>query len=233
MLKMTGKSGTGQACAACKYQRRKCSADCPLAPYFPPDHPKLFLNAHKLFGVSNILRILRQVDDSQKKDAMKSIIYQSNAREKDPVHGCFGIIVMLQSRVERLRQELELVKSQIMFLQQLYAGPSNAAYDFPTAPPPQQQMQTLGCSHANWTCSCIPSTPYDVHALYRQHHHQQCYDSRISKLIEYEQRQVYSDSREAYESSAESSLKESQSMEHVAEHELKSAAALFTLTNEH
>lgn len=256
MLKMTCKSGTGQACAACKYQRRKCSPDCPLAPYFPPDQPKLFLNAHKLFGVSNILRILRQVDDTQKSDAMKSIIYQANAREKDPVHGCFGIIVMLQTQVERLRDELELVRSQILFLEQLYqnggAAATNGRDEFQTAAPPQQNQQlqlvqplaaacSMGVSHSalpsNWMCPCMPATTpystYDSHAMYRQQQQQQQqrYDFRPNKFLEYEQRQTYSDSREAYESSAESSLKESQSLEHMAEHELKSAAALFTLTN--
>ncbi|KAJ8553860.1 hypothetical protein K7X08_024538 [Anisodus acutangulus] len=45
-------------------------------------------------------------------------------------------------------------------------------------------------------------------------------------------RQSYIDSKEAYDSSSESSLKDTrQSVEHVAENELKSAAACFTLTS--
>ncbi|KAK9278208.1 hypothetical protein L1049_027769 [Liquidambar formosana] len=45
-------------------------------------------------------------------------------------------------------------------------------------------------------------------------------------------RQSYIDSKEAYESSSESSLKDTtQSLEHVAENELKSAAACFSLTS--
>ncbi|GLJ50907.1 hypothetical protein SUGI_1084120 [Cryptomeria japonica] len=40
---------------------------------------------------------------------MKSIIYQANAPEKDHVPGCFGIIVMLQAQVERLKEEIEIV----------------------------------------------------------------------------------------------------------------------------
>eukprot|EP00249_Psilotum_nudum_P031832 c46652_g1_i1 orf=154-438(+) len=93
---MAGNGGTTQACAACKYQRRKCTPECPLAPYFPADQPKQFMNVHRLFGVSNVLRLLRQIDPSKKSDAVKSIVYEAAAWEKNPVHGCLGIISMLQ-----------------------------------------------------------------------------------------------------------------------------------------
>ncbi|KAG9450379.1 hypothetical protein H6P81_010344 [Aristolochia fimbriata] len=110
---MTVKGGTSQACAACKYQRRKCSSDCALAKYFPADQPKLFQNAHKLFGVSNILKILKTVDPTQKGEAMKSIIAQANIRDKSPVHGCLGFIVHLQNQVQQAEQELEFVNTQL------------------------------------------------------------------------------------------------------------------------
>lgn len=106
-----------QACAACKYQRRKCSAECPLAPYFPPDQPKQFLNVHRLFGVSNVLRILRQVDPAMKGDTMKSIVYEADAWERDPVHGCLGLITFLQTQVENLRSQLDHTRSQIFLLE--------------------------------------------------------------------------------------------------------------------
>eukprot|EP00253_Pinus_taeda_P011400 PITA_11400 len=235
---MTGKGGIGQACAACKYQRRKCSPDCPLAPYFPPDQPRQFLNAHKLFGVSNILRILKQLpDDRQKSDAMKSMVYQANAREKDPVHGCFGIIVMLQTQVERLKEELELVRSQVMLLDQQFENkvdPYNS--NLPAQQHQQQHLQPLGNGAGVMPNSWIypsyvhsPYVGYDGQGIYR---HSNLRPSN-NLLLEYEPRQDYSDSKDAYESSAESSLKESQCLlEPVADHEqLKSAAALFTLTN--
>ncbi|KAI5068225.1 hypothetical protein GOP47_0016570 [Adiantum capillus-veneris] len=107
-----------QACAACKYQRRKCTPDCPLAPYFPPDQPKQFLNVHRLFGVSNVLRILRQVTPSLKADAIKSIVYEADAWERDPVHGCLGLISILQNQVDDLQLELVRARSQIFFLEQ-------------------------------------------------------------------------------------------------------------------
>ncbi|KAI5077773.1 hypothetical protein GOP47_0007597 [Adiantum capillus-veneris] len=111
-------STTAQACAACKFQRRKCLPDCPLAPYFPADQPKQFLNVHKLYGVSNTLRILKQVDPSKREDAMKSILYEAAAWDRDPVHGCYGIITLLQAQAEMLREELDYVRTQLRIHQQ-------------------------------------------------------------------------------------------------------------------
>jgi hypothetical protein len=115
---MTGAGGAiNTACAACKYQRRKCTADCPLSPYFPPDQPKRFQNVHKLFGVSNILRILKHVDPSKREDAVKSIAYEADTREKDPVHGCLGVITILQNQVSKLKDELAVARDQLYLLQ--------------------------------------------------------------------------------------------------------------------
>ncbi|XP_008779803.3 LOB domain-containing protein 11-like [Phoenix dactylifera] len=102
-----------QACAACKYQRRKCNPDCTLAPYFPADQQRQFLNAHRLFGVSNILKIIRHLDPVQRAEAMRSIIFQSNARAHDPVGGCYRIILELERQLERDSAELALVLRQL------------------------------------------------------------------------------------------------------------------------
>ncbi|GLJ05276.1 hypothetical protein SUGI_0015140 [Cryptomeria japonica] len=194
---MADKGSMGRACAACKYQRRKCSAECPLVPYFPPDQPKQFLNAHKLFGVSNILRILKQVNDTQKSDAMKTIIYQANARERDPVYGCFGIIVMLQTQIESLKEELGFVRRQVMLAeQQQYhnscgqqiqpvEGPESLSHDQPASTPA-------------WIYPNVQGSSYDGQQFYRQTD----YDiNRPNDVFEYEQtQQVYSESKEGHES---------------------------------
>ncbi|PIA62431.1 hypothetical protein AQUCO_00200445v1 [Aquilegia coerulea] len=117
---MTVKGGTNQACAACKYQRRKCSADCALAPYFPPDQPKMFQNAHKLFGVSNILKVLKGLLPHQRKEAMKSIIMHANIRDKFPVYGCFGVVKDLEYQFQQLCMELDAVSAQLAICRQQY-----------------------------------------------------------------------------------------------------------------
>lgn len=154
---MTLKGGTSQACAACKYQRRRCTSECPLAPYFPPHEQKMFQNAHKLFGVSNILKILKKLDPSQKSDAMKSIIYQANVRDENPVHGCWGKICQLKYQIWQAEEELHAVHTQLEMYRQYHqhqissmpdhdvtsqlelgmAPPSNALPLFNHSAPPQ------------------------------------------------------------------------------------------------
>ncbi|ESQ45772.1 hypothetical protein EUTSA_v10011007mg [Eutrema salsugineum] len=113
ILFMTLKGGTNGACAACKYQRRRCAADCPLAPYFPAEQPKLFQNVHRLFGVKGIVKILENLDEAQKPEAMKSIIFQSYVRDRNPVHGCLGITQHLQYMIWLAEEELKAVNSQL------------------------------------------------------------------------------------------------------------------------
>ncbi|GKV03609.1 hypothetical protein SLEP1_g15885 [Rubroshorea leprosula] len=101
------------ACASCKYQRRKCGPNCPLAPFFPAHLQREFLNAHRLFGVSNIVKITANLDPHQKKIAMNSIIYQGNVRAGDPVGGCYRIICDLQQQIDFATAQLEMVRTQI------------------------------------------------------------------------------------------------------------------------
>lgn len=106
-------NSTNQACAACKYQRRKCAPDCLLAPYFPHDRHRQFLNAHKLFGVSNITKIIKSLTPPEKDAAMHTIMFQSDARANDPVGGCYDIIRKLQYQIEYTKNELEIVLQQL------------------------------------------------------------------------------------------------------------------------
>ncbi|CAO2840194.1 unnamed protein product [Amaranthus hypochondriacus] len=108
-------SNGNQACAACKYQRRKCAPDCLLAPYFPHHRQREFLNAHKLFGVSNITKIIRDLTPTQKDQAMESIIFQSNMRAKDPVNGCLGLIRHLEYQITYYRSEFHAISQRIEY----------------------------------------------------------------------------------------------------------------------
>lgn len=106
-------NGTTQACAACKYQRRKCGTSCILAPYFPHDRQKQFLNAHKLFGVGKITNMIKNVPPHLRDHTMSSIIFQSDMRAMDPVGGCYRFIQQLQSQYEFYQAELHLTRQQI------------------------------------------------------------------------------------------------------------------------
>ncbi|KAI9086466.1 hypothetical protein K1719_031550 [Acacia pycnantha] len=284
---MTIKGGTTQACAACKYQRRKCTPECLLAPYFPAEQPKVFQNVHKLFGVSNIKKMLKTLDPAKRKIAMDSIICQANFREKYPVRGCYEEICRLRYQILRMKEECQAVHQQLKICRQHYHHHHQL--------PDQLELGITPCSNNNGLqlFDQMPQ-PQDYNNLVAatslpmsQHHHQQheAYDNPLyidSKdgvpnliwaehpyddnnscsmamqpqidashqplVIEQEvaedydeihpffyamdDRQSYVNSKEAYESSSEESLKDTaKRTQHVAENELKNAAACFSLTS--
>ncbi|PNX94613.1 LOB domain-containing protein 36-like [Trifolium pratense] len=100
-------------CAACKIQRRKCTQECIFAPYFPPDNPQKFAYVHKVFGASNVAKLLNEVNISQREDAVKSLAYEAEARLRDPVYGCVGLISHLQTKLRDLQNELVNAKKEL------------------------------------------------------------------------------------------------------------------------
>ena len=53
------KQGAVAPCAACKLLRRRCAPDCVFAPYFPADEPQKFAHVHRVFGASNVNKMLQ------------------------------------------------------------------------------------------------------------------------------------------------------------------------------
>ncbi|KAK1359680.1 Protein LATERAL ORGAN BOUNDARIES [Heracleum sosnowskyi] len=111
-------------CAACKFLRRKCVPDCIFAPYFPPEEPQKFANVHKIFGASNVTKLLNELLPHQREDAVNSLAYEAEARVRDPVYGCVGAISFLQMQVERLQDELDAANAELI----RYASGSNHRY---------------------------------------------------------------------------------------------------------
>ncbi|KAH9563507.1 hypothetical protein CY35_05G129000 [Sphagnum magellanicum] len=100
-------------CAACKLLRRRCAQECPFSPYFSPHEPQKFACVHKIFGASNISKMLMDVPESQRADAASSLVYEANARIRDPVYGCIGAISALQQQAQSLQAELNAVRQEI------------------------------------------------------------------------------------------------------------------------
>ncbi|BFG39021.1 hypothetical protein CerSpe_252950 [Prunus speciosa] len=101
------------ACASCKHQRRKCDETCEMAPYFPASRYSEFQNAQKIFGVSNIQKVMAMAAPDQRQAAAESIITEGNARKNDPVHGCLGIIRGLNAQIQGLERELHIMKHHL------------------------------------------------------------------------------------------------------------------------
>lgn len=46
-------------CAGCKLLRRRCTMDCIFVPYFPSTEPEKFAGVHRIFGASNVSKMLQ------------------------------------------------------------------------------------------------------------------------------------------------------------------------------
>lgn len=106
-------------CAACKFLRRKCQPECVFAPYFPPDQPQKFANVHKVFGASNVTKLLNELQPHQREDAVNSLAYEADMRLRDPVYGCVGVISLLQHQLRQLQMDLSCAKSELSKYQNL------------------------------------------------------------------------------------------------------------------
>ncbi|CAJ2644584.1 unnamed protein product [Trifolium pratense] len=111
---MASSSSYNSPCAACKFLRRKCMPGCIFAPYFPPEEPQKFANVHKIFGASNVTKILNELLPHQREDAVNSLAYEAEARVRDPVYGCVGAISFLQRQVQRLQKELDSANADLL-----------------------------------------------------------------------------------------------------------------------
>lgn len=100
-------------CAACKFLRRKCLPECVFAPYFPPDQPQKFVNVHKVFGASNVTKLLNDLHPNQREDAVTSLAYEAEMRLRDPVYGCVSVISLLQHQLKQLQMDLSCAKSEL------------------------------------------------------------------------------------------------------------------------
>ncbi|XP_038724128.1 LOB domain-containing protein 12-like [Tripterygium wilfordii] len=124
--------GGNSPCASCKLLRRRCAKDCIFAPYFPSEDPQKFAIVHKVFGASNVSKMLQEVPVHQRADAVSSLVYEATARLRDPVYGCVGAISYLQNQVSQLQMELAVSQAEMLCNIQMQHEPIGM---MPTTPP--------------------------------------------------------------------------------------------------
>ncbi|KAF2296417.1 hypothetical protein GH714_037848 [Hevea brasiliensis] len=61
---------------------KKVCTRMPFSPYFSPHEPQKFASVHKVFGASNVSKMLMEVPESQRADAANSLVYEANVRLK-------------------------------------------------------------------------------------------------------------------------------------------------------
>ncbi|MED6158559.1 hypothetical protein PIB30_033778 [Stylosanthes scabra] len=104
---------SSSSCAACKFLKRRCIPNCIFAPYFRSDECKKFAKVHKVFGASNVSKILVEVPEEQREDTVNSLAYEAEARLRDPVYGCIGAIALLQRKMVELQHDLAIAKDRL------------------------------------------------------------------------------------------------------------------------
>ncbi|XP_047334102.1 LOB domain-containing protein 14-like [Impatiens glandulifera] len=106
-------TGSGSPCGACKFLRRKCMRGCVFAPYFCHEQGAThFAAIHKVFGASNVSKLLAHLPVSDRSEAAVTISYEAQARLQDPIYGCVSHIFSLQQQVVSLQTQLASLKEQ-------------------------------------------------------------------------------------------------------------------------
>ncbi|KAG2320209.1 hypothetical protein Bca4012_053494 [Brassica carinata] len=103
---ISNNTSSHQACASCKHQRKKCNNECILSPYFPARKTKEFQAVHKVFGVSNVQKMVRTVSEEDRTKLSESLTWEALWRQRDPVLGSYG-------EYRRISEELKLYKSLV------------------------------------------------------------------------------------------------------------------------
>ncbi|CAN1261966.1 LOB domain-containing protein 20 [Linum perenne] len=92
-------SSSSTPCGACKFLRRKCVSGCIFAPHFGTDQGAArFAAVHKVFGASNVSKLLLHIPVNRRNEAVVTISYEAQARLSDPVLGCVSTILTLQQQ---------------------------------------------------------------------------------------------------------------------------------------
>ncbi|XP_022996637.1 LOB domain-containing protein 12-like [Cucurbita maxima] len=150
--------GGSSPCASCKLLRRRCAKECIFAPYFPSDDPHKFAIVHKVFGASNVSKMLQELPVQQRGDAVMSLVYEATARVRDPVYGCVGAISYLQNQVSQLQMQLAVAQSEILCFQmqqdhlvfpncpQIYSDEKPPSLLLPPPSPPRSQCFNFASS---------------------------------------------------------------------------------------
>ncbi|CAI9283022.1 unnamed protein product [Lactuca saligna] len=106
---------TSTRCAVCKYFRRRCPSDCIFSPYFPPNNPQRFTCVHRIYGASNIGKMLEELPVEDRATAIETLYYEAKCRIQDPVYGCVGLIPWLQQELNIAQSQLAKIRAEIAF----------------------------------------------------------------------------------------------------------------------
>ncbi|KAK7317465.1 hypothetical protein RJT34_01728 [Clitoria ternatea] len=95
-------------CPWCNYHYgENHDANCIYGRYFPPERATDLENACRLFGFSNLLRLMHSVRPNEREATANSILREGSVWTNDPVQGVLGKEFTLTSQIESFERELE------------------------------------------------------------------------------------------------------------------------------
>ncbi|XP_052197319.1 LOB domain-containing protein 29-like [Diospyros lotus] len=91
-------------CGACRVLRRQCTPHYIFAPYFCHEEGSAYFAAiHHSFGARNATILLSHLLESDRFEAVMTLLFESQARIQDLVYGCVSHILALQQQVSDLQ----------------------------------------------------------------------------------------------------------------------------------
>lgn len=73
--------------------------------------------------ISPSFSLFQELPVHQRADAVSSLVYEANARMRDPVYGCVGAISYLQNQVSQLQMQLAVAQAEILCIQMQQENP--------------------------------------------------------------------------------------------------------------
>ncbi|CAL9195282.1 unnamed protein product [Musa hybrid cultivar] len=125
------------SCAACRFMRRRCQPECVFASGFPASNMVRFELVHRVFGASNVQRLLAQLRPEQRPEAADSLVYEADARVRDPVYGCVRYMHELQDEWQQIQRQLHDAKKELS----AYVGPVATSPSLPQPYHPHRHLQ--------------------------------------------------------------------------------------------
>lgn len=134
--------------------------------------------------------LFQELPVDQRADAVSSLVYEANARMRDPVYGCVGAISYLQNQVSQLQMELAMAQAEILCIQMeqepLAPSPATLADGIvPVHPAANSSMSTddvvSRVSSDDISYSCLNSITNHHH-----HHNHQYFNFTSNNVIQYD-----------------------------------------------
>ncbi|CAH8359267.1 unnamed protein product [Eruca vesicaria subsp. sativa] len=132
-----------KACAACKYEGRKCTKSCPLAPFFPQEEQEQqeqVLNAPNIMDY-DITMMIKAVEECQRDIELHNRIFRARSCTFDPLSGVYNIMSDLRCKIHCLQADLNLAHQQLIMYHSL--GQQNISREGDLLEQQNQEIQML------------------------------------------------------------------------------------------